>query len=320
MSFRDRMRKTKSDSRLQKRHDGGKMKNDSKGKFPTVFLDKEIPEGITNWWCKEGQHNVDIIPFYAGPDFPLDGDNSPLVEEDEMTYKLELFVHRNVGPMNKPYVCPYENYGKPCPICEYIKSHDLEKEDWKSLTPKHRVFYFVWVHNSTEDEKKGIQIWEVAGFFMEEKLDEITALPKGGGYEHFWHPDTGKSIAWKRKGTKNTEYLGHRLVERDAKIPERILDQTFPMDSVINVHPSYKEIETDFRGTLKKLKLEGLPGDVDEDVNEDNDGLPDDYEDDMMDPKKVIRKKRYPSGENKTSSTKKKSAPAVKVRKRRRRK
>jgi len=256
MSFRERMKKKRADRGLQRRHNTGTKKKGG-GRFPTIFNKDKIPEGIEFWRCKEGEHIVDIIPFEAGPNMPLDERLQPITPEGELDYVLDLFVHTNIGNMRKPYVCPYENFGEPCPICEFIKSNRLEKQDWKKLVVKHRVVYLVWVHDNKKEEDKGIQIFEVSHFMMEEKIGEIAKLPRGGGYENFSHPDTGKSIAWTRKGSslENTQYLGHRFVEREAPIPDKILDMSFPLDSIVNMRPSYEEIEKDFRGTLKNMNL-----------------------------------------------------------------
>jgi len=124
----------------------------------------------------------------------------------------------------------------------------------------------MWVHDTREEEKKGIQIFEASHFFMEEKIEEIAKLPRGGGYENFSDPDKGKLLAWTRKGAgkENTQYLGHRFIEREYPIPDRILDQSFSLDQVVNMHPSYEELEKEFKGTLKKMKL--LVGDDEDDI------------------------------------------------------
>lgn len=269
MSFRKRMKQKRGGRSLQKRHDAG-TKNTGGGRFPTIFNKEAIPEGIGFWRCTEDTHLADIIPFEAGPDMPFGNDDKPITEEGELDYVVDLFVHMNVGNMNKPFVCPYENFGKACPICEFIKANRLDKEDWKKLVAKHRVVYLLWVHDSREEEKKGIQIFEASHFFTQEKIEEIAKLPRGGGYENFSHPDTGKTLAWTRKGSgqENTQYLGHRFVDRDAPIPDRILDQSFPLDSVINMHPEYEEIEKEFKGTLKRMKLLGSGEDDDMDTDD----------------------------------------------------
>lgn len=263
MGFRDRMKKKSGGKRLQERHNTGTKTTG--GRFPTIFNKDAIPEGVEFWRCDEGAHLVDIIPFEAGKDMPFGNDDHPITDQGELDYVLDIFVHANIGNMNKPYVCPYENFGLPCPICEFIKANRLEKEDWRLLAAKHRVIYLLWVHDTREQEKKGVQIFEASHFFMEEKIEEIARLPRGGGFENFSHPDRGKSLAWTRKGKgmTNTQYLGHRFIEREEPIPDSILDQTFPLDSVVNMHPSYEEIEKEFKGTLKKMKLL-----VDDDVDE----------------------------------------------------
>lgn len=306
MGFRDRMKKRRGGRDLQKRHNAGTKKTGG-GRFPTIFLKDKVPEGIEFWRCKEGDHLADIIPFEAGPDMPFDERLQPITEEGDFDYVLDLFVHTNVGGMNKPYVCPYENFGGPCPICEFIKANRLEKEDWKKLVAKHRVVYFVWIHDDRDNEKKGIQIFEASHFFMEEKIEEIAKLPRGGGFENFSHPDKGKTLAWKRKGSgmENTQYLGHRFIDRESAIPNKILDMTFPLDSIVNMHPSYEEIEKEFKGTLKKMNLlEG--GEEEDDVpfgDSTGDDVPmfNDEEDDKPKTRKKRRKRpadrKNPSGE-----------------------
>ncbi len=202
---------------------------------------------------------LDIIPWEAGPDMPLGDDGHPVIEEGDLSYVLDLQVHMNVGSMKVPIVCPFENYGLPCPICEFIKDNDLDKEDWKKVSVKRRVLYLIWVHNSREDEKKGLQLWEISHFSMEEKLNVIAALPRGGGSINFSDFEDGKTIAFTRKGSgqSNTSYLGHRFIDREIDIPDSILDKTFSLDSVVKLHPTYEEIEEMFKGQRAGISSNG---------------------------------------------------------------
>ena len=245
MGFRERMKKKKKS--LKKRHNAPPKQS---GRFPTFFKKDMIPAGMGFFVSKEGEHIIDIIPFKAGPDMPFGEDDSPITEEGELDYILDLEVHMNVGSMKVPFVCPYENFGLPCPICEYMKaSGRLEKDEWVALKTKRRAVYLVWVHDSIEEEKKGLQIFHASHFLMEEKLEEIAKIPRGGGYIEFSDYDDGMSIAWTHKGIKrDTRYLGHKLIDRERKIPDKLLDRSFALDQIVHMHPSYNEIEKAFNG------------------------------------------------------------------------
>jgi hypothetical protein len=230
--------------------------------FPTIFVKSKIPAGIEFFRCKEGEHIVDILPWEAGPDMPVDetGEN-PITEEGDYDYVLDLFVHQNVGSMNQPFVCPWENFRKPCPICEYIKANRLPKEEWSQKRAKRRSIYLIWNRINSEEEKKGVQIFDSAHFFMEEKLEEIAKLPRGGGYITFSDPDEGKSVCWTRKGSgkENTSYIGHKFLDSESRIPDWVLDQTFSLDKVIEMHPTYEEIDAAFNGAPKKKDDDSEP-------------------------------------------------------------
>ena len=305
MGFRNRM-KEKSGGQLQKRHNAG-TKTTGGGRYPTIFLKDKVPEGVEFWRCREGEHLVDIIPFEVGTDMPFDERLQPITDEGNLDYVLDLFVHMNVGSMGKPYVCPYENFGKPCPICEFIKANRLEKNDWIQLVAKHRVVYFLWVHDNREEERKGIQIYEASHFMMEEKIAEIAKLPRGGGYKTFSHHDKGKSLAWTRKGSgqKNTRYLGHRFIDRESPIPNKILDMTFPLDTIVNMHPSYEEIKKEFEGTLKQINFQDGNDTPFDNVPSTGDDVPFDDE--------PLKRKRKRTTDRKTAQ----NNPSVKKRRRR---
>jgi len=81
----------------------------------------------------------------------------------------------------------------------------------------------------------------------------------------FPDPDDGKRITFTRKGTgkANTQYLGHKLVDRDYKISDKLLNSTFTLDEII-VIPKEEDVEQAFFGA----KREGNKVEKDEDEEE----------------------------------------------------
>lgn len=245
-TLRQQMRKQKDD--LVKRRETG-ITSRSSGRWGTIFNKNLIPKGRDIWVCKEGGHIIDTIPFIAGPDFP----SVARVEEGDVEYVLDLWAHQSVGVSDEQFVCPSFNFKKPCPICEYLKEkkdagEKLPKEQYDSIRAKHRTLYLIWNHDSPEMEQKGLQIWEIAYFFLQEKLDEISRNPLDGGIILFEDPDIGKLISFKRKGSgqNNTQFLGHMFLDRKISIPDEILEQSFSLDSIVNMHPEYDEIHKAF--------------------------------------------------------------------------
>lgn len=244
---------------LARRHKQQVANKDQKGisKRDTLFDHKAFPEGMSTWYAKEGQHTIDIIPFIAGPGMPLGRDSSePVTEEGEFDYLIDVEVHRNIGETKTDYVCPRMNYGKPCPICSYMDNNRLDTEDWKRIKTSRRAIYFVWVHDTPEEEAKGLQLWHVSHFYMEAKLNALVTLPKGGGVRQFSNPINGYNVVFEvqKEGKTKINYVGHALYPRERPIPKKLLEMTFPLEDVIKLQPDYSDMERDFFGTLKSLK------------------------------------------------------------------
>jgi hypothetical protein len=281
-SIRDKFKKQKEN--LVKRHQEQVDTKDDKQSYPTIFDAEKIPEGIGFWKCGKGDHIIDIIPFFAGK-------NHPKVAEGELAYVVDLYVHAGVGTLREPFVCQTKNFKKNDPICEYIANNRLPLEDWKKISPKRRTVYLVWVHDTPEEEEKGLQIWEVSHYFFENHVDEIAKSPRGGGAIAFSDIDSGKSIAFSVKITgkykdatgtdrDSVSYLGHRFVDRDEPIPDDILSQIFPLDDVIKMHPSNDDVSTAFYGEEKAAKknvesrLDRMKKQKEEEPDDDDEAFP----------------------------------------------
>jgi len=201
---------------------------------------------------KNEPHIIDIIPFVAGDNFPLDGGRK-VVKKDEDAYVLNIAVHSNIGALKEMVVCLAKNYGKSCPICEDFDKRSREGEEWetlKAISPKDRSIYNVLVMTDAKTEAKGVQIWEVSYRQSEKNILAIAKNPRGGGYIPFQHPDgdTGQSIAFEVDDDTYWTPRGFKFVKRDYDIPDEILDKTYCLDELIQVL-SYNTIKSKYFGT-----------------------------------------------------------------------
>jgi len=189
-SLRDKM-KTAMKKRVQESYE----RREGMGRFTTIF--KKDLQDVNFWSCSvsKEEHIFDTIPYFAGKKDPLVVKGQ--LEEGDPVYVLELKVHRNIGigANNGSYICPAQNYGKPCPVCEHIqvlkKDGEYDEEEIKKLYPKRRVIYNILCYDSEKEEDKGVQVWEVAHWFMERHLSSLARTPRTGGFIPFADPVRG---------------------------------------------------------------------------------------------------------------------------------
>ena len=253
MNYREMFNKKGTNS-LQKQYSRQLITKDNKKIYPSVILRDKLSVEI--WKPDYKPHEFDIIPFPCGKNFPIDIQSGEKIhEEGEFVYTLDIIIHRGIGPLKKQFVCPQENFGLPCPVCEFMDSTRLEKDDWARIHGVRTNFYLVWVKDSVETKKKGLQLFEIPYHFMENHLATLMRNKRGGGVIDFSHPDTGKSIYFEKikKGEKGTEFKGHELLDRDVKLRDELLNLAFPIDDFIHMRPTYEEIEEAFKGQSLKM-------------------------------------------------------------------
>jgi len=248
MGFKERIQQMKKE--LMRSHESSFEHKDDKGlQYGSIFIKEKIPEGVGFWRPEAGvSHIVDIIPWPAGS-------NHPQFEKGHSVHVLDLWIYQRVGPTNEVFVAPAPNFKKADPIAEYIKREGGSA--FRKNRAKRRCFYWVWVHDSVEEEEKGPQLWDVAHFFFEDPVTEISVLPRGGGMQLYTVPDKedGKSVMFTVKASgkftddegkerDSISFVGHKFVERETNIPEKYIDFVgeHPIDDMVNMHPTYKEI------------------------------------------------------------------------------
>jgi hypothetical protein len=287
---------------LLKRTEEAHQRINEYGKFGRFYAAKgEKPLKI--WKCKEGEHIIDIIPFLAGSQHHQ-------VHEGEPTYLLDVWVHQKVGMDENDIVCLARNYNEACPICEYLNAKRLEKslteEDeavLKVLNPKRRCLYNIICYDSTREEDRGVQLWEVAHFLFEKKILSVARNPRGGGFTPFSSPDNGKSIYFEREGSgvTNTQYLGHKFIERQTAITDETLGEAYILDELLT-KLNYDEMKDMFLGGLVKLEKK---------VESDAPGTPS-QGDDIPEETNRIAQRLEASKQKKGSTTHRSSKPPLK--------
>jgi len=259
MSLKDRMREQR-EALLEREKEAVKDKDDwGKSSFGTIFFKEKIPEGMQFWRPEKGTHLVDIIPFEIGENHPKVIEKILVV--GNVAYKVDLWVYTNVGAGGDHFVSPAKNFGNKDPIDAYIRKTDLTKKQYGDLRPTRRTYYLVWVHDTPEEEEKGIQIWDVAHYFFELNIDNLNkANPKGGSiafsdifegkHISFEISKTGTYTDNKGKDHDSLGFGGHQFVARDeGEIPDWVMENCFSLDDAIDMLPNFEGMYEAFYGT-----------------------------------------------------------------------
>lgn len=249
-SFRERAAAARSALEEQHKRSYETREQKGGGQIGSVFDDKLLGKlGISRWTPGFGEHMIDVIPFQSGENHPLVVEG--IISEGNIVYVVDFWAHQRIGAMNDFFVCQKNTFRRPDPICTYIAKHRPPKEEWNKIKPARRCAYLVWVHDNEEEEKKGVQFWEVSHFFFEKNVSSLVD-PKTGGHIAFSHHDRGKHVFFNiqksgsfeddtGKKRDSMEFIGFQFVERDEpKIPDEILNQSFSLDDAMIMIPEEK--------------------------------------------------------------------------------
>jgi gp32 DNA binding protein like len=229
-------------------------RKDGSGLFKTYLKEALFEERkVSRFNPGKGQWIIDIIPYIVGK-------NDPLNKEGDSQYVLDILVHMGIGPADERIVC-LSQYNLPCPVCELIKQKQNDGADYKTeikpLVAKRRTLYNVIVRENPEEEKKGVQILEMAHFFLQKNLAALSKNPRKGGYIIFSDLDEGKSVGFRRTGTgaENTAYDAHQFIDRPAPITDAEWQAAQCLDDFIVIR-TYEDIYSMLHSSKKADKSE----------------------------------------------------------------
>ena len=194
------------------------------------------------------RHKLNIIPFL------IESDKNPQVARGKFkvgqaAYLLDLYEHKNIGPNKDAVVCPKENYGKPCPICEERSrlldqaenaSGEKVKEFEKAagaLKAKRRAY--LNVQRIVDGKAQPIQAFNTSHYrFMKELLEEANECADGNGPLPFACPEDGSEISFRcTSGMSDYDivYKNIKFSDRKEEIEEEVLESSISFDKYINI-------------------------------------------------------------------------------------
>lgn len=199
----------------------------------------------------------DIIPYTATEANPLAYKYGMV---DELYFERTFYTHRNIGPDDMSYSCPFQNtkhlppkQRKRCPICEYrskvSKDPDADPDLLKSLLTQERQ---LWLIYDRDEDSPRLQLFDVSYYGFGKQLDAaVRASDEEDGYEFFADPEDGftlkVSFEEKPTGGSGKWYPAERIdfKNRSSEIPEELLDHGFVLDDMITLL-DYKDLEALF--------------------------------------------------------------------------
>ena len=252
--------RSRYDEELAAAHKQSYDSRDDSGKYKSIFKD-EAKAAYTFWKCPDGEHQVNFLPFVAGPDHPT-------VKEGKITYVEYVFIHRAIGVGENNYVCMFRTFGEACPICEeqiiMQKGDDFDEDEVKELNATKRAIYVVEVLDDEKEMAKGPQIWDVSHHLFDKQLQALAQRPRGGGLVPFAHPEKGKMVSFQKKATsyktkkgmqKSTEFTSLQFLDREFPISQELLDVVPALDQTIYL-PTYDEVKDAFHSGRNAVREE----------------------------------------------------------------
>lgn len=241
----------------------------------------DLPEGMEFFQFNAGKNVLDILPY------EVKVSNHPQVGKGDLWYERTFWLHRDVGPEEKVFICPQKTAGEACPICEEhsrLKKDPQADEDLvDALRPKKRQLF-----NVLDKGPKGsgdIQLLEMSYHLFGKKLDTELSEDDGGEIAGFADLEGGLTLKVRMNNESAGQYKfldADRIdfEERKKDYEDDILDEVVDLDKCLKIE-SYEKLDAEFNGTTSEEstgdnKQEDPPDEKEEKEEEPADDRPDD--------------------------------------------
>jgi len=212
----------------------------SKNKYGSQLFN--LPDGTEQFKPKKKTYNLDHLPYRI-----TDKKHPSGREKGKLWYERTFYMHFNVGPEDKPVICP-TSIGKPCPVCEEYKrlSKSGDESDSKEadrIKKKERQMFNII---DTDDQDKGVQFFEYSTFNYGDIIDEeIRESEDDSGYARFANLKGGFTLEVRFIEAKmgSNKYIKASRVDFNERedYDKDILDDVINLDEVLVVK-SYDEL------------------------------------------------------------------------------
>lgn len=230
-----RYRKTARDKIIEK---ANARKNQGNGSKALTF--KNLPKDmkVEFWKPTKAIHNLDIIGYVlTDPDNP---DCDDKLKPGYLWYGRNYWVHKGIGTDDDTVVCLAKTFGERCPICEYAKqrraSGEASKEELDALKPKQRQLFNV-IDRDSDD--KSVKLFDNSYHLFGKQLDKEILDSEDEEVAEFFEPTSGFTlrVRFEKKSFNGREFFECDRIDfkdRKKQYPESIVDETYPLDDLLN--------------------------------------------------------------------------------------
>jgi len=207
-----------------------------------------LPEGVEFFSLNQGKNAFDILPY------EVTVGNHPEVKKGDLWYERTFWLHRDVGPEEKSFVCPLKTAGQPCPVCEEYnklkKDKDADKAVLDALRPKKRQLFAVV--DKGPKASGDIQVLEISYYCFGKHLDTLLSDEDYAEFAGFADLEGGFTlrVIMGKEAADDFSYLSAARVDfapRKRDYPEAILDDVPNLDTVLKI-PTYEQMDAAFNG------------------------------------------------------------------------
>jgi hypothetical protein len=144
-----------------------------------------IPKGLEQFeFTRAGIYRINVIPFVAGK-------NNPLADEGRIHYEQTYWVH-DLG--ERRYCCLWKNWGKACPMCEWVVRKFVKRSRYKEAYPFQPKERQLWLFDDVtamhgrgparRTRKPALKLFDAAylgGYFANSTHKGFGGIPFKGG-------------------------------------------------------------------------------------------------------------------------------------------